>query len=108
MRISENIYYNINESDIFVNYLGFEFYFSSDFNKKRFTERVNSYIINETMKLNCRYKISSDFSRFLSISFYKQIEKRGFRIEKSGVKISKENIVIGDIIYERDRRNQVD
>lgn len=83
MRVSEKIFYNINESDIFVEYLGLKFYFSSEFNYNRFLSNVLNYIENEKMKNNIKYKVEGNFDRFYAISFYKKIEKRGFRIENN-------------------------
>ena len=76
---------------------GMTFYFSSEFYLTKFKTNVNSFIFTESIKLYNKYKILSNFRIFLSISFYKKIEKRGFYIiGNDGIEI-KENEVIEDI-----------
>lgn len=56
------------------------FYFSSEFNKRRFINGYQKYIEDETKKLETKYHVSIDIDVELTIAFYKKIEKRGFRI----------------------------
>ena len=74
---------NLNESDYIFENEGFMFYFSSEFNKKRFIDQLNEYVKIETMKLQNRYNINIKFDVMFMISLYKLIEKRGFRIYDS-------------------------
>ena len=71
---------NLNESEFKFEYEGYEFYFSSNFNRRRFIERLPKFIDEETRKLNIRYNVNISFDIIFMISFYKIIEKRGFRI----------------------------
>jgi YHS domain-containing protein len=62
---------------IFKNYI---FYFSSEFYLKKFKENLANFIFLENTKISNRYKIKIDLSDYLSICYYKKIEKRGFRV----------------------------
>ena len=89
------IYHNIEESEFYVNVGDFRFYFSSEFNKTRFSERYNTYVTSELYKLKSRYnfkdlKVLTTLKMALVFTFYKKIENRGFRVYKLGERI-KEN-----------------
>lgn len=73
------IFYNINESNIFVEVGLLKFYFSSETLKNRFLREYNKYIEEEKIKLDTRYKMNIDKDFFI-ISLYRQIESRGERI----------------------------
>ena len=45
---------------------------------------------NETLKLNVRYKMIVYADEMLLLSFYKQIEKRGFKVKYKGVELDKD------------------
>lgn len=62
---------------------GLIFYFSSEFYKKKFIENVNKYIHEESLKIRNKYKIGNILDLFLAVSYYKKIEKRGFRVYDS-------------------------
>lgn len=62
---------------IFKNYI---FYFSSELYLKKFKEGLLNFIFLENTKISNKYKIKIDLSDYLSVSFYKKIEKRGFRV----------------------------
>lgn len=81
-RISNHIYYDIDESDIKLEYNNLVFYFSSDFNLNRYQNKIIDFITLENYKLKAKYNIKVDFSEMLLISYYTKIEKRGFRIYK--------------------------
>ena len=73
---------------------GLKFYFSSSFNQRRFNFRVDDFIVQETLKLNNRYKVKANYTLILMIAFYKRIEKRGFRVEfEDGKKLNSESII---------------
>ena len=59
MRRSEKIYYDLTESDVFVELLNHRFYFSSSFNKERFLSGYESYIKEEEDKKNRFLKVAS-------------------------------------------------
>ena len=73
--------YNIIEDSVFYqDKKGLRFYFSSEFNKKRFKKGVDLFIKTENRKVENRYKVRIDLDQFMAITFYKRIEKRGFRV----------------------------
>ncbi len=86
------VYQNIEESPFSYKYDEFEFFFSSQFYKRNFKKRVDSFILEETYKIKNRYKIKDEkfvanLKEVLLIAFYKKIEKRGFKILKSGERL---------------------
>lgn len=84
MKSARGIYYDLTESDyvfeININKENIKFYFSSIFLMKKFTNNVEYYIHNENSKLVSYYKIDIDARKLLMISYYKKIEKRGFKV----------------------------
>lgn len=79
------IYNDLNESNFITKKHRFNFYFSSEFNQRRFEEKVDDYVSCETVKLNQRYKVfdkrfNQAICEMLMICFYKKIEKRGFLV----------------------------
>lgn len=80
MKTSRGIYNDISESDYCFNYNQLKFYFSSMSYMKKFEEKINTYIKNESFKLMNRYNTNFDFVLFLSLSLYRKIEKRGFNV----------------------------
>lgn len=97
MKTKNGIELDIKNSVYKYHFEGMTFYFSSEFYLNKFKSNVNSFISIETIKLYNKYKILTNFRIFLSISFYKKIEKRGFYIVgNDGIEI-KENAVIEDI-----------
>lgn len=76
----EIVYQNINESSYTFEVENLIFYFSSSFNLRRFKERCINYSINEERKLINRYHVNIDMKKYFLISFYKLIEKRGFKV----------------------------
>lgn len=87
-----NVYQNIEESPYVYKYNDYELYFSSPFYLKNYKTRIDNYIKEEFYKLKNRYSIFNDeFNKTLNdvliISFYKKVEKRGFRIYKKGERI---------------------
>lgn len=82
------VYQNIEESPFFFQYENYKFYFSSQFYKRNFKNRIENYLKEESYKIRNRYKIMNDrffdiLKEVLLISYYKKIEKRGFRIYKN-------------------------
>ena len=88
------VFLNIEESNYILEKDGLRFYFSSEFNKNRFKFRVDDYILEETLKLHNKYKIKANYSLILLLSFYRKIEKRGWRVEFDDGKILNENSII--------------
>lgn len=80
MKTENGIYLDLAESEYRVKKLGLTFFFSSKFYMEKFQKEVEIYTHNEMLKLYNKYRVSSNFKIYLTISFYKKIEKRGFRI----------------------------
>ena len=80
MKTSRGIYININESDYKLQVGDFEFYFSSTFYLEKFKQNYKNYIKNENAKINIKYHINIDLTNALLFSYYKIIEKRGFKV----------------------------
>ena len=80
MKTENGIYLDLAESEYRVKKLGLTFFFSSKFYMEKFENQVETYTHNEMLKLYNKYRVSSNFKIYLTIAFYKKIEKRGFRI----------------------------
>lgn len=79
------IYNNLKDTRFILDTKRFKFYFSSEFNKRRYTERVFDFINIEIGKIIAKYKINElefnkNINEYLQICFYKKIEKRGFLV----------------------------
>lgn len=100
MKTKRGIYLDLSESDYIYELDGIAYYFSSEFNKNRFKDRVLDYVNNEILKLKNRYKINCNFDLYFQLSFYKKIEKRGFRVVElsSNRNIHKDITLINTII----------
>lgn len=98
MRRSEKIFYDLTESNVFVELLNCRFYFSSSFNKERFLSGYEAYIKEEEDKIISKYNIKISIRFYLLIAFYMKIEKRGFYITKYS-----DSSQSYDIILDRDR-----
>lgn len=80
MKTINGIYLDLKESDYKLNYNGLIYYFSSKLYMNKFKNNVKQFIVEETSKLKTKYKINIYFDTMLTLSFYKKIEKRGFRV----------------------------
>lgn len=98
MRRSEKVYYDLTESNEYVELLETRFYFSSSFNKERFLNGYETFIKEEEDKIIAKYGIKISMRYYLLMSYYTRIEKRGFYIAKYST-LSKNY----DIILTRDR-----
>ena len=96
MKSARGIYYDINESDytakININNEEIILYFSSLFLRKKFLDTAGNYIHNENIKLSLNYKIDIDATKLLLLSYYKKIEKRGFKVLINDKEIISENL----------------
>lgn len=84
------VYYGLEDSPFFLRIDDFMFYFSSDFYKNKFENEYKNYLRDETLKLNVKYKMIVYADEMLLLSFYKLIEKRGFKVKYKGVEIDKD------------------
>ena len=82
--------YELEDSPFFLRMNDFMFYFSSKFYKDKFEKEYKEYLRSETLKLNVRYKMIVDADEMLLLSFYKMIEKRGFKVMYKGVNLEKD------------------
>ena len=80
MKTKNGIYLDLKESEYKINYNGLIYYFSSELYLNKFKSNIKQYIIEETAKIKAKYKINIYFDTMLTLSFYKKIEKRGFRV----------------------------
>lgn len=98
MKSARGIYYDLKESEYFVNMnINNEeiiLYFSSLFLRKKFLDNIGLYIHNENIKISCNYKIDIDLTKLLILSYYKRIEKRGFRVLINDKEIINENLTL--------------
>lgn len=96
MKSARGIYYDLKESDyslsIYTNSETLTFYFSSIFLKKKYEENIKNYIENQNLKLNSFYNIEIDATKLLLLTFYKKIEKRGFRVIINGNEVNDSNL----------------
>ena len=76
----KRVEYDIFKSTYYCKINNMIFYFSSEFNKRRFESNFYLFIEEETNKLKARYKVNLDIYDYLMVVFYKKIEKREFRV----------------------------
>lgn len=74
------VYLDLNKTPYKILNKGLIFYFSSKFYEEKFKKELNKFVHEESLKIRNKYKVSNSFDLYLSISFYKKIEKRGFRV----------------------------
>lgn len=98
MKSARGIYYDIKESDYYtklnINNEEIVLYFSSNFLKKKFLDNIATYIHNENIKLSILYKIDIDATKLLILSYYKKLEKRGFRVLINDKEIINDNLTL--------------
>ena len=70
----------LDSEDFFFVYKNLKFYFSSEFNLRRFKDKVCKFTYDENEKFINKYKINIDLIDFFLFSFYENIEKRGYKI----------------------------
>lgn len=87
---------DLDNSDFRFNYKGLTYVFSSECNKNKFETRIEDYIKQETLRIKSLYsQLNINFDLFLSIAFYKKIEKRGFKIiTDDNIDISKDTLFL--------------
>lgn len=74
------VYLDLDKTKYKTMYKGLIFCFSSEFYMNKFEKDNEEYIKSESLKIFCKYKISINLELYLAISFYKKIEKRGFKV----------------------------
>lgn len=100
MKTKRGIYLDIYESDYYYDLDGLRYYFSSEFYLSKFKDNVLNYVNENSIRLKMKYKIKFNFDLFLSLAYYRKIEKRGFRIEdlSTNKRITKETIILNTVV----------
>ncbi len=80
MKTRGGVFYNLQESDFKYKIGDYEFKFSSELYKNKFITGLNEFVEVENSKINSKYQLKGDFREYLTIIFYKKVEKRGFYI----------------------------
>lgn len=97
--MKSNVCYNLAKSVYQTTFKQYTFYFSSEFNKQRFDTQIQTFIENETLKLNAKYRTTFNAEIVISLYFYRVIEKRGFYvIDYNGLPVAKDYEVVMEII----------
>lgn len=95
--MQKKVYLDLNESIYYYDYEGLRYYFSSEFNLTRFRKNIDEFVKMESFKMINRYKVKANWNLLLTISYYKKIEKRGFRIETDSGKINQNEIIFAKL-----------
>lgn len=82
--------YSLEDSPFFLRVDDFMFYFTSKFYMDKFKKEYQDYIRDETLRLNVKYKMIVYANEMLLLSFYKMVEKRGFKVQYKGVDLDKD------------------
>lgn len=101
MKTANGIELDLNKSEYKFIFEDFIFYFSSEFYMNKFKNGVQQFILLETIKLQNKYKLKINLNLYLAVSFYKRIEKRGFRVvhKTNGFLLGETNIFANSMIY---------
>ena len=76
----KRVEYDINKSEYYFRVNKLTFFFSSKFNKTRFENGFIEYVSEETNKIKAKYKVDINLTNYLLLTYYKKIEKRGFKV----------------------------
>lgn len=76
----KNVEYDLNNSKYNLRVENYEFFFSSAFNLTRFHNGYDKYVKEENIKIKIKFHVNIDLTSYLLVSFYKKIEKRGFKV----------------------------
>lgn len=88
--MKSNVCYNLFNSPYHTQYKNYTFYFSSQFNKDRFDNKLQTFVDTEKLKLNSKYYTDIHSEIVLALTLYRLIEKRGFYVlSASNLPISK-------------------
>ena len=76
----KRVEYDVNKSEYYFRVNKLTFFFSSKFNKTRFENGFIDYVNEETNKIKAKYKVNINLTNYLLLTYYKKIEKRGFKV----------------------------
>lgn len=101
MKTANGIELDIEKSEYKYLFEDYIFYFSSEFYMNKFKNEVREFILLETIKLQNKYKVKLNLTLYLAVSFYKKIEKRGFRIvhKSNSFLLSETNVFSCNMFY---------
>lgn len=74
-----NVYYIIDESDIFYDVENLRFYFSSELLKTKFIEKLKNLEIDKKI-FEQRYGVNLKSDNIILLMYYQKTEKRGFKV----------------------------
>ena len=77
--------YLIDASPLVVEYLGFEFAFSSELYLNKFIDRIVEFIEQRNIVISQKYQCDIDLTELWCILLYAKIEKRGFKVTREGI-----------------------
>ena len=83
------VFLNLEESTYTYKINNFKLVFSSLFNKNRFINGINQYILTENNKFTLKLGFKIDLTNILILNFYEKIEHRGFMVDYKEIKITK-------------------
>ena len=76
----KRVEYDINKSEYYFRVNKLTLFFSSKFNKTRSENGFIDYVNEETNKIKAKYKVNINLTNYLLLTYYKKIEKRGFKV----------------------------
>ena len=76
----KRVEYDVNKSEYYFKVNKLTLFFSSKFNKTRFENGFIDYVNEETNKIKAKYKVNINLTNYLLLTYYKKIEKRGFKV----------------------------
>lgn len=86
------VVYDLKKSEYMSEFAGLKFYFSSPYYQAKFLSRLTEFIESQSVRIYSMYKTFiaiAGLEKFLAISLYQQIEKRGCRIiDESGSELN--------------------
>lgn len=96
MRTRGGIYYDLQESEFKYKIGDYEFNFSSELYMHKFMTGLNDFVKDENNKINSKYKLEGDFKEYLTIIYYKKVERRGFYVTFKGKALNPLSFKYGD------------
>lgn len=76
-----DVYLNVSESPYIYEDGKNKFFFSSEFNLRRFIEKLDEFIKEQEQRVKIKFGIEIDLGYYFKVVLYNNIEKRGCRIE---------------------------
>lgn len=96
MKTRGGVFYDLQESNIEYKIDNYVFKFSSELYKNKFISGYQEFVKEENSKINSRYNLMGDFREYLTIIFYKKVEKRGFYVSYKDKLLNPLSFNLGD------------